>query len=116
MSTEEIMVVVVGLLVGYWVISAFIGNTTRPPVDADDKPEAPGGSAAYAQQAWYEVLGISANASLEEIQAAYRSLMSQYHPDKVASLGVELQELAEVKSRAINKAYADALAAFGSRP
>jgi DnaJ like chaperone protein len=49
------------------------------------------------------------------VQTAYRSLIRQYHPDKVANLGEELRELAEVKSKAINKAYNDALAAVGSR-
>jgi DnaJ-domain-containing protein 1 len=32
--------------------------------------------------------------------------MTQYHPDKVAHLGVELQEFAKRKSQEINKAYA----------
>jgi DnaJ-domain-containing protein 1 len=31
--------------------------------------------------------------------------MSKYHPDKVAGLGVELQELANLKAQAINRAY-----------
>jgi DnaJ like chaperone protein len=31
--------------------------------------------------------------------------MKEYHPDKVAALGVELRELAEAKAKAINSAY-----------
>jgi DnaJ like chaperone protein len=45
---------------------------------------------------------------MEEIQAAYKSLIRQYHPDKVASLGEELRNLAEQKSKAINVAYKEA--------
>jgi preprotein translocase subunit Sec63 len=32
--------------------------------------------------------------------------MAEYHPDKVATLGVELRDLAEEKSKAITAAYA----------
>ena len=32
--------------------------------------------------------------------------MAEYHSDKVATLGAELRELAEVKSKAITAAYA----------
>jgi hypothetical protein len=53
----------------------------------------------------YEVLGISPGASREEIQAAYRAAAQQYHPDKVAHLGVELQELARKKFIEIQEAY-----------
>jgi len=30
----------------------------------------------------YEVLGITPEASIEEIKRAYRALVNQYHPDK----------------------------------
>ena len=51
------------------------------------------------------ILGVKRGASREEIRAAYRREMSKYHPDKVAGLGVELQELANLKAQAINRAY-----------
>jgi len=53
----------------------------------------------------YEILGIAPSASGEEIQAAYRARMSEYHPDKVAHLGEELQELAHRKALEIQQAY-----------
>ena len=42
-----------------------------------------------------------------------RKLASQYHPDKVASLGPELRELAERKSREITQAYREVMRAHG---
>ena len=53
----------------------------------------------------YEVLGVGANASAEEIKAAYRRLMVENHPDRVANLGPELVKIAEEKFKAIQEAY-----------
>ena len=53
----------------------------------------------------YRVLGISRSASQEAIRIAYRERMSEYHPDKVAHLGEDLQKLAHEKSQAIQRAY-----------
>ena len=53
----------------------------------------------------YEVLGVTRSASSDEIQTAYWSRMKEYHPDKVAHLGEELQKLAHEKSQQIQRAY-----------
>ena len=53
----------------------------------------------------YEVLGVTRSASSDAIKAAYRTRMKEYHPDKVAHLGEELQNLALEKSRDIQRAY-----------
>lgn len=53
----------------------------------------------------HATLGISPGASQDEIQSAYRARMREYHPDKVAHLGEELQELAHRRSIDIQQAY-----------
>ncbi len=53
----------------------------------------------------YEILGIDSAASGEEIQTAYKARMHEYHPDKVAHLGEELQKVAHRKAVEIQQAY-----------
>jgi DnaJ-class molecular chaperone len=50
-------------------------------------------------------LEVSPSASSEEIKAAYKRAVARYHPDKVAHLGTEFQELAHKKLLAIQEAY-----------
>lgn len=51
------------------------------------------------------MLGVERSASADEIRAAYRARMQEYHPDKVAHLGEELQKLAHRKAQEIQHAY-----------
>ncbi len=53
----------------------------------------------------YQILSIPTSSSQETIRSAYRARMNEYHPDKVAHLGGELQELAHRKVLEIQKAY-----------
>jgi hypothetical protein len=51
------------------------------------------------------VLEIEEHASSEEVAEAYHRLARMYHPDRVAGLAPDIQELAERKMREINAAY-----------
>ena len=51
----------------------------------------------------YKVLGVSPNASDEEIKRAYRELARKYHPDNYQNN--PLADLAEEKMKEINEAY-----------
>ena len=53
----------------------------------------------------YALLDIPRTATFEEIKQAYRQRIAEYHPDKVANLGVELRRVAEEMTRRINNAY-----------
>lgn len=53
----------------------------------------------------YRILGISPEASDEEVKKAYRRMAVKYHPDKVATLGEDVQKAAEEKFKAVSQAY-----------
>lgn len=55
----------------------------------------------------YEALGVTPDTSDAEIKRAYRRLVSQNHPDKLAAKGLpeSMREIAEERTREINGAY-----------
>ena len=53
----------------------------------------------------YTVLGISPTASDDEVRTAYRRMAMKNHPDKVATLGPDVQKAAAEKFRQVQEAY-----------
>lgn len=93
------------------------GNTSDSMKGDADQPHSEGRSGNGAANAFpvseepdvpdnYKTLGISEDATEDEIKDAYRHKIQQYHPDKVPPhLGIELRDFAEKKSKEINRAY-----------
>ena len=53
----------------------------------------------------YEVLEISPSATDDEVKSAYRRMAMKNHPDKVSTLGPEVQKAAQEKFQKIQEAY-----------
>lgn len=53
----------------------------------------------------YQILEVDKNASDEEIKRAYKKMAVKHHPDKVSSLGPDVQRSAEEKFKKISVAY-----------
>ena len=103
MTFYEGLVIASGLAIGYWLVSAF----TKSPIEHVEAADTESDDSSTSEQAtsWHEVLGVSQWATQEEVTAAYREKIQQYHPDKVAKMGPEIRALAELKATQINEAY-----------
>jgi len=116
MNANEVIVVIVFGLMGYWIVGALMGwknneKASSTSTDKDDEPsykhfKDESVNTKDIGSCWFKILEIPEVSSIEEITAAYKRKISQYHPDKVANLGAEFKELAETKSKEINAAYA----------
>ena len=67
--------------------------------------QAPAAPATSAKLNPYDVLGVTPNASRQDVRTAWKTRALEYHPDRVANLGKKLQAVAEEETRTINAAY-----------
>ncbi len=82
----------------------------QPLPDSESEPIAPRKSDSVpASSSWCEVLQVEPSASKEEIQQAYRRLIKEIHPDKVAQLSPALQSLVKREAQRLNDAYEQAM-------
>jgi DnaJ-domain-containing protein 1 len=103
-------IVVLGLLIRYLVKLRQIHRMFQQGGSSQQKDGNPSqdeshGNRSDQPKTPYEILGVPPTASKEEIRSAYRHLANQYHPDKVAHLGKEFQDLAEQRFKDIQEAY-----------
>lgn len=101
---------IIGVLVGllsrrpiFIVIGLVLGHLYDAGVFSGGKKTS--ASSGNGESDPYAVLGVSGQATQDEIEQAYRRRMSEYHPDKIASAGPELKALAERRASEINAAY-----------
>jgi DnaJ domain len=92
-------------------------RANEPRIDAQEQTEQSHEiSLVPAEQAaWFDILGVSPAASLEQIKQAYRVLVKQNHPDRVHGMSQQFHELAERETRKLNSAYEEAIASLRER-
>ena len=124
MSANEFLVVCVFGYLGYLLVNVFIkkdhvtsdsndssnsSSQFEPENKESNNYQKAADSSEDIENSWFKILDIPKTAGREIITAAYKRKISQYHPDKVATLGSELRDLAEFKSKQINAAYVYAI-------
>jgi DnaJ-class molecular chaperone len=100
MEGFELVAVVVFFLIGYWIVDFF-----WPKKKAETAPAAAAGDAAP----WHEVLGVSRQASAEQIREAYLAKSAEHHPDRVLDPRPEARAAALRRTRALNDAFEQAM-------
>ena len=106
----RLLIVAVCFVVGYWLVMRLLNAAdAKNREEAAKAPPNDGVTKDLNERVtlsnWFRILDVPENAGREQIEAAYRQKIAQYHPDKVAQLGLEIREVAEAKSRQINIAY-----------
>jgi len=82
------------------------GGESQGHDDGREKNGSPGGSPPMAFEEALSVLGLTGDATREEMQTAYRLHAKRYHPDQVPlGLADDFRKLAEEKMKLINEAY-----------
>lgn len=87
-------------------LEALLRAAGREPF-ADEGAQAPGPAPRRKLDDAYAALGLGPDATESEIKRAYRRLVSQNHPDKLAAKGLpdSMRAIAEEKTRELNAAY-----------
>lgn len=84
--------------VGWWIYrditQKHLKSAPRKPTNKPRKKRSP-----------HEILGVPQDASPDDIRKAYQEQVQQYHPDRVAGMGKDLQQLAERRTKELNAAY-----------
>jgi len=75
---------IVLIVLGLWLVTSARLNSPAPPV-------APPGSGRMSLEEARSILGVDAEASAEQIQAAYMRLIRMAHPDKGGTTGLARQ-------------------------
>ena len=120
MSWTQVLGIVACRVLGYWLVAVFLPllgkgreGYREPGWHADEPAPRDGAEGAAGTRAWYEVLGVRDDSSVEDITAAYRQKIREYHPDRVDGMGADIRALAQQRSAEINGAYAAAMRARG---
>jgi DnaJ-domain-containing protein 1 len=99
--------IIIVVLVGYFVFRHLM-RVLKQRMCQGNKPgdyQYQNSGHANTEEEYRKILGVTNRDTPATIKARYKDLLTKYHPDKVQHLGVEFQEMAERKTKAIMEAY-----------
>jgi hypothetical protein len=98
-----------------WEPLSVVLSRFPPPPPKTDRKQSQRAGGVSDEQRHATVLGLAGQVTLADIRRRYLELIKEYHPDRVASLGHKLRELAEAESKKINAAYEYFNGKYGSQ-
>ena len=54
---------------------------------------------------WYKILGITKDATDDEVKKAYKKMAIKYHPDKLIGVSEDIKKLAQEKFLLVKESY-----------
>lgn len=79
----------------------------------DDRKEDRQEKAEKPDSAWYTVLNVDPQSTIDDIKAAYKRAAMACHPDKVAHMNAHIQQVAKEEMQKLNRAFQQAQTARG---
>ncbi|MDO9203142.1 MAG: J domain-containing protein, partial [Hydrogenophaga sp.] len=86
------------------LVQALADTATGEDEDSEDRTEAVDEPATEPADAW-TVLGLAPNSPWEQVERARRSLLQQYHPDRLGHVSPLVRQLAEAAFKRVSDAY-----------
>ncbi|MDO9570017.1 MAG: J domain-containing protein [Hydrogenophaga sp.] len=86
------------------LVQALADTATGEDEDSEDRTEAVNEPATEPADAW-AVLGLAPNSPWEQVERARRSLLQQYHPDRLGHVSPLVRQLAETAFKRVSDAY-----------
>jgi preprotein translocase subunit Sec63 len=90
MDSTDILAALITGAVGYGVVTLFLNRYST--------------KSANSGKPWWEILGVSPDASRDEARIAYWNKIQEFQPDKINQLGPELRKAATSCAVELNKA------------
>jgi DnaJ-domain-containing protein 1 len=97
--------ILIFIVVGYFILRHFMKILERGMHQRSERRDYQYRGHGSTEEEYRKILGITTKDTPATIKARYKELLTKYHPDKVQHLGVEFQEMAERKTKAIMEAY-----------
>lgn len=80
-------------------------DAQEPAWDEASESDSPKEVQSEPVEDWHIILNVSADAPPDQVKAAYREAIKQYHPDNFEGRGQKIKDVANQETRRINAAY-----------
>ena len=101
----RLLAIIILIVVGYCVFRYVVRMFTQEMHQKNERNGNRDREHIVTEDEYRQVLGLAPGDSPAAIRKKYKDLLSKYHPDKVQHLGIEFQDMAEKKTKAIMEAY-----------
>jgi DnaJ-domain-containing protein 1 len=103
----RLVTIIIFIIIVYFILRYFTGMLKQGMRQRSERSDYQRQSWGHAstEEEYRKILGVTNKDTPATIKTRYKELLTKYHPDKVQHLGVEFQEMAERKTKAIMEAY-----------